>query len=250
MLLATPAFPLSFLTGLLSIALVAGGAYTLWGWYTGVLAGTAYLVGGLAMALWALAGRWITLRLLGRGESDQPTSERSGTVLPLQRPDGTRLRVERYGPTDGPTVVLTHGWGTESTEWHYARRALAERYRVLVWDLRGLGASTKSPTRDYRVETMAADLEAVLGLASGGEPAVLVGHSIGGMATLAFCRRFPEHLSPRGRVAGVALVNSTYTTPLATTTAGGFFSAIRRPVLEPLLHVTIWLWPLLWLGGW
>ena len=70
------------------------------------------------------------------------------------------------------------------------------------------------------------------------------------LGLIAFCRRFPEQLAPRGRVAGLVLVNTTYTTPLATTTASGFFSAIRYPVLEPLLHLTVWLWPLVWLASW
>ena len=250
MLLAPPAFPLSFLVGLLSLALVGGGAYTLWGWYTGALVGTAYLAGGLLMVGWSVAGRWVALLLLGKPEPDSPTEERTGEALGVQRPDGTVLRVERSGQADGPTVVLTHGWGTNSTEWYYAKRTLGARFRVLVWDLRGLGTSTRSPAKDYRIETMAADLEAVLGAASGHQPVILVGHSIGGVASLAFCRHFPERLAPAGRVAGLVLVNSTYTTPLATTTASGFFSAIRKPVLEPLLRLTIWLWPVMWLSAW
>ena len=247
--LVPPAFPLSFLVGLLSLALVGGGAYALWGWYTGALAATAYLVGALAALLWAVAGRSVTLLLLGRGETDGPTEARTGEVHHLTRPDGTALHVERYGLADGPTVILTHGWGMNSTEWYYAKRALAARYRVLVWDLRGLGESSHSPSGDYRVDTMAADLEAVLGLA-GDDDVVLVGHSIGGMTTLSFCRHFSERLAPSGQVAGVALVNSTFTTPLATTTASAFFTAIRRPILEPLLHMTVWLWPVMWLGSW
>ena len=137
--LLPPLFPLSFVLSLLSIGLVGGGAYVLWEWYTGALVGTAYLVGGLAMAVWALAGRWVVLLLLGHGDPDGPDAVRSGEAHRLRRPDGTELRVERYGRADGPTVVLTHGWGTDSTEWCYARRALAARFRVLVWDLRGLG---------------------------------------------------------------------------------------------------------------
>src|SRR5688500_7652145 len=215
MFLATPVFPLTFLLGLLSLGLAGGGAYVLWGWYTGALFGTAYLVAGLGMTLWALGGRWMALLLLGRHETEGPTTERPGEAVTLTRPDGTRLRVERYGRAEGPTVVLSHGWGMESTEWQYARRALEARYQVLVWDLRGVGLSTASPTRDYRVATMAGDLEAVLGVASGNDEVVLVGHSIGGMTTLAFCRDFPGHAGPLGRVAGVALGHSAYTSALA-----------------------------------
>ncbi|HET7772123.1 MAG TPA: alpha/beta hydrolase [Chloroflexota bacterium] len=250
MLLAPPAFPLSFLVGLLSLALLGGGLYTLWGWYTGALVGTAYLAGGLLTAFWSIAGRWVALLLLGRGDPDGPTEERTGGAVSLPRPDGTVLRVERYGLANGPTVVLTHGWGTDSTEWYYAKRSLGTRFRVLVWDMRGLGNSTRSPSNDYRVSTLAADLDAVVALAAGDAPVILVGHSLGGVSSLALCRHFPECLAPAGQVAGLVLVNSTYTSPLATTTASGFFSAVRKPVLEPLLLLTIWLWPVMWLSAW
>ena len=46
------------------------------------------------------------------------------------------------------------------------------------------------------------------------------------------------------------LVNSTATSPLATTTASGFFRAIQKPLLEPLLHLTVWLSPVVWLMNW
>ena len=71
---------------------------------------------------------------------------------------------------------------------------------------------------------------------------VLVGHSIGGMAILTFCRLFPETLGRE--VAGIALVNTTYTMPLNTVLAGGLLRALRWPVLVPLLYVTVALWPL------
>jgi pimeloyl-ACP methyl ester carboxylesterase len=97
---------------------------------------------------------------------------------------------------------------------------------------------------DYGLENLAGDLRAVLALA-GERPAVLLGHSIGGMITLTFCGLFPQELGTR--VAGIALVQTTYTNPVRTTTLAGLLSALERPVLVPLLGLTVWLAPLVWL---
>jgi pimeloyl-ACP methyl ester carboxylesterase len=165
----------------------------------------------------------------------------------LPRPDGTALYVERYGPADAPAVVLTHGAGANRTSWYYAIRALSQRFQVLAWDMPGLGHSDKPRHGDYSLERHARDLEAVLGVAAG-QPAVLVGHSMGGMVLLTFCRLFPHHLGTL--VRGLALVDTSYTNPARTTTASGFVRAVQKPLLEPLLHLTAWVAPLVWLMSW
>src|SRR5205823_14486045 len=73
--------------------------------------------------------------------SDEPRAERTGEVHRIRRPDGSEIRVECYGPPDAPPVVLTHGWGSDSTEWYYPKTHLADRFRLIVWDEPGLGLS-------------------------------------------------------------------------------------------------------------
>jgi pimeloyl-ACP methyl ester carboxylesterase len=51
-------------------------------------------------------------------------------------------------------------------------------------------------------------------------------------------------------VRGLALVDTSYTNPARTTTASGFVRAVQKPLLEPLLHLTAWLAPLVWLMSW
>ena len=118
-----------------------------------------------------------------------------------------------------------------------------------MWDLPGLGLSTRPDDRDFSLEKMARDLGAVLDLA-GGRPAVLVGHSIGGMTMLTFARLFPESLGPR--VAGMVLVHTTYTNPVHTKVPTWLLPAIQKPVLEPLCWLTVALSPvarvMAWLG--
>ena len=178
-------------------------------------------------------------------EADEdPRGDRTGEVHTIKRPDGSVLRVECYGPPDAPPIVFTHGWGCNSTEWFYPKRHLAGRFRLIVWDEPGLGLSKKPDNNDYRLENLAADLEAVLALA-GNRPAVLVGHSIGGMITLTFCKVFTGAL--RARVAGLVLAHTSYTNPVRTTQFAAFYTAIEKPVLIPLMHLTIATWPLMWL---
>ena len=192
------------------------------------------------------------LSLLTKGKNSKavgqlPKKSREGaTISQLGRPDGSQLRVECYGREGAPPIILTHGWAANSTEWDYLKKELSDSFRLIVWDLPGLGRSTRPTNRDYSLENLSRHLEAVLGLA-GDQPAILLGHSIGGMITLTFCRLFPKALGDR--VRAIALVQTTYTNPVRTTGMAGIFTALERPVLVPLLHLTIWLSPLIWLSN-
>jgi pimeloyl-ACP methyl ester carboxylesterase len=169
--------------------------------------------------------------------------DRSHRVQRLSRPDGSEIQVEFYGSPDAPPLILTHGWGPNSTVWYYAKKQLAEQFQVIVWDLPGLGKSTKPKNRDYSIEKYARDLEAVLSLV--GQPAILLGHSMGGMILLTFCRLFPQHLERR--VAGLILVDTTYTNPLKTAIFHRLLTALQKPLIQPLLYLVIALAPLAWL---
>jgi pimeloyl-ACP methyl ester carboxylesterase len=230
-------------------------------WAPGWNRPTAEMAAGLALLAWALVGRALIGAALARvtggssaagagavSDSGAPPPVEGGELREVLRPDGTRLWVECFGPSDAPPVVLTHGWGADRRAWGYAVRDLAERFRVVVWDLRGLGKSGKAGNNDYSLETMAADLDAVLRAAVDDRPAVVVGHSIGGMIALTFCRLFPEALG--ARVAGLVLVHTTYTDPVRTTRGASVYTALETPVLVPLMYLTIALWPLVWLMNW
>ena len=144
-------------------------------------------------------------------------------------------------------LYFSHGIGANSTDWYYAKRLLADRFRLIMWDVTGVGKSGRSPNGDYSLDKMASDLEAVLGLAP--KPVILIGHSMGGMITLNFCKLFPQHLGKE--VAGLVLANTTYITdPVRTTTARRFLTAIQKPILTPLMYIVVGLSPLFWLMTW
>jgi pimeloyl-ACP methyl ester carboxylesterase len=245
--LAAPFLLPMWLLGLAALGLLGGGLYVGYLWLTGAVVGLAFLAASAAMLLVTLLGRPIVLALFRRPAADEPSLARRGDVLRVRRPDGANLRVESHGRTNGPTIVLTHGWGTDAREWQYATAQLGERFHVLAWDLRGLGESSRPEDDSYDLERMAADLDAVVEAAGRG-PVVLVGHSIGGMIIQTYCRLFPERLGTK--VVGLGLVNTTHTNPARTTLFGEAARLLQGPLWKPLLYLTIGLSPLVWLMNW
>jgi pimeloyl-ACP methyl ester carboxylesterase len=136
------------------------------------------------------------------------TLPRPGHRIDVHSADGTRLNVEIYGPDGAATVLLSHGWTCSIVFWTKQVEALvADGLRVVVHDLRGHGGSDDAGPAGYTPEALADDLSAVLEacLPPGGR-AVLVGHSMGAMAMVAFGARHPEQLHRR---TAAALVTST-----------------------------------------
>ena len=98
--------------------------------------------------------------------------------MTLTDPGRTRLFCTKLGPADAPTLLLVHGWGGDGREWSPHAEALAERFRVVVPDLRGHGCSDVPDDGNTPLE-MAGDLAELLA-ALGAGPVVAVGHSMGG----------------------------------------------------------------------
>jgi pimeloyl-ACP methyl ester carboxylesterase len=217
-------------------------------WQFGLNWETIFLLAGLALVSWSLGAGWLfSPRLFRRSGNDEPVSERSSDARHLQLPDGSKLRVKFHGPPDGDPVVLVHGWGLDGDEWYYAKRELGSRYRLITWDLPGLGDSARPADRDWNLEKLARDLDAVISLA-GDKPVALVGHSIGGMILLTYCKLFPAALGVR--VRGMVLAHTTYTNPVCTTSKSGLYTALQKPLLEPLCHLMVWLSPLVRVLNW
>src|SRR5579863_1442773 len=89
------------------------------------------------------------------------------------------------GGSDSP-LLLVHGYPQNHVMWHKVAPRLAERFTVIVPDLRGYGASSKPPTADdhlpYSKRAMALDLVEVM-TALGFERFDVAGHDRGGRVT-------------------------------------------------------------------
>ncbi|MCZ2818837.1 alpha/beta hydrolase [Modestobacter sp. VKM Ac-2977] len=95
--------------------------------------------------------------------------------------DATVLTLRTRGPADGPIVVLVNGLGMTTDSWGRVPELLADRHRVVQYDLRGHGRSGNAPADDYSLEAHAQDLAAVLAeVVPDGQQAVVVGSSLGG----------------------------------------------------------------------
>lgn len=65
------------------------------------------------------------------------------------------VRWAEFGAPDAPPVVLLHGTPFSSYVWRGVARALADRYRVLVWDMPGYGASAQHAGQDVSLAAQA-----------------------------------------------------------------------------------------------
>jgi pimeloyl-ACP methyl ester carboxylesterase len=93
---------------------------------------------------------------------------------------------------DGPPLLLVQGLGYGAWGWDPVAPGLAERFRVLTFDNRGIGASDK-PAGPYTAAEMAGDALQVLDEA-GVERAHLVGASLGGMIAQELAVAAPERV--------------------------------------------------------
>ncbi|HEV7650626.1 MAG TPA: SDR family oxidoreductase [Actinophytocola sp.] len=91
---------------------------------------------------------------------------------------GVRVSLVEQG--SGPVVILVHGYPDNLSVWDGVAARLAERFRVVRYDVRGHGHSEAPTTRDgYRVERLHDDLRAVKDAVSPDEAVHLVGHDWG-----------------------------------------------------------------------
>ena len=104
--------------------------------------------------------------------------------------DGERLYVESTG--EGDPVVLCHGLGGNHAAWWRVVLGLCGHHRVITWDQRGFGNSTRRTGR-YGPEVAVGDLAALLDHL-GLERVQLVGQSMGGWVAMGFALRHPERL--------------------------------------------------------
>ncbi|MFD3576225.1 alpha/beta fold hydrolase [Streptomyces sp. NPDC058644] len=110
------------------------------------------------------------------------------------------------------TVVFSHGYCLSQDSWHFQRAALRGVVRCVYWDQRshgrsGRGAAQLTDGTPVSIDQLGRDLKAVIDAAAPEGPLVLVGHSMGGMTTMALADHFPELI--RERVVGVALIGTS-----------------------------------------
>jgi pimeloyl-ACP methyl ester carboxylesterase len=108
--------------------------------------------------------------------------------MPFVENQGAKIYWDEQG--QGAPVLLIMGLGYTSVMWHRIRPALAQRYRTVAFDNRGVGLSDVPPG-PYSIATMASDAAAVLD-AAGVSSAHIFGVSMGGMIAQEFALQYPK----------------------------------------------------------
>lgn len=108
--------------------------------------------------------------------------------------DGLRLSIRDYGQRNRPAVLCLTGVTRNARDFHPLASALADRFRVLVFDYRGRGRSEwASDWRQYTPRVYLADISDMLTALDIGQCAV-VGTSLGGLLAFAMGVAMPTRL--------------------------------------------------------
>jgi pimeloyl-ACP methyl ester carboxylesterase len=101
---------------------------------------------------------------------------------------GLRYAFNEWGDSQGPLVMLLHGWMDTGRSYRYLVEHLqagGAPWRFIAPDWRGHGRSQWAPEAVYRYPDYLADLDLIVDALSPKAPIVLIGHSMGGnIATL------------------------------------------------------------------
>ncbi|MFI0485954.1 alpha/beta fold hydrolase [Actinomadura sp. 9N215] len=183
--------------------------------FRGLLAATAIGAAGAGAAA-GIAGLAVQRRALRRLQArpdpfaGEPFGAVRGRPFPVRADDGTRL----YAEIDGDdrtdlAVVFCHGWTLTQDSWHFQRKALRGRARLVFWDHRGHGRSEGGARDGYAISRLAADLAAVIdATVPAGTPVVLVGHSMGGMTVLRYADEYADLLGSKIVATGLVCTSS------------------------------------------
>jgi NAD(P)-dependent dehydrogenase (short-subunit alcohol dehydrogenase family)/pimeloyl-ACP methyl ester carboxylesterase len=104
--------------------------------------------------------------------------------------DGVRIAVYEEGNPDGPTVVLVHGWPDSHVLWDGVVPLLAQRFRIIRYDNRGVGLSgTPKGVSAYTMAHFADDFAAVTSELSPGQPVQVLAHDWGSVGIWEYLKR-------------------------------------------------------------
>ncbi|GAA0534193.1 alpha/beta hydrolase [Paractinoplanes ferrugineus] len=132
--------------------------------------------------------------------------------LTVTAADGTDLHVEVVEPrvdTGKPAIVFVHGFALDMGTFYFQRKLFTERgdHRLVFYDQPGHGRSSRLRSGRYDIAGLGQSLSAVLDATVPDGHIILVGHSMGGMAIMAFAEQYPEWFG--ARVTGVALISTS-----------------------------------------
>ena len=107
--------------------------------------------------------------------------------------NGIRHHLIARGMPGSPVVMMLHGLAGQAHVFDVIANRLSARHHVYCLDVRGRGESAWGAANEYAIDTYVADLEAVRD-ALGLQRFSLVGTSMGGLITMQYAPKFPDHV--------------------------------------------------------
>jgi pimeloyl-ACP methyl ester carboxylesterase len=107
---------------------------------------------------------------------------------------GLDYHVRTWGDAAAPKLFMLHGWMDVGASFQFLVDALERDWRVIAPDWRGFGRSAWQ-SDGYWFADYLADLDALLDHFSAGEPARLVGHSLGGNVVMLYAGVRPQRVA-------------------------------------------------------
>jgi pimeloyl-ACP methyl ester carboxylesterase len=107
---------------------------------------------------------------------------------------GLRLHYVDWGNAGAPTIVLLHGGRDHCRSWDWMARALQPHFHVMAADLRGHGDSDWATGSSYSMADHIYDMTRMVA-ACGIDQMSIIGHSYGGMISMAYAGAYPEKVT-------------------------------------------------------
>ncbi|MCB1026154.1 MAG: alpha/beta hydrolase [Microthrixaceae bacterium] len=152
--------------------------------------------------------------------------------------DGGSVHVVEAGR--GRPVVLLHGVVLQWWVWNPLFHLLSDRFRVIAWDMRGHGGSTPG-TDGISMEAIARDLAEVLDHLELRD-AVVVGHSMGGMALGRYAVDHPTNCAEHSSGLMFLATAATELTPQLITPYLGASAGVLAGLADRADLPVEWLW--------
>ena len=161
---------------------------------------------------------------------DAPKWFRDALAMPFEQASievhGAEVNYLTWGAPTSTGLVFVHGGGAHAHWWTHIAASFAPWMRCVALDLTGHGDSGRRES--YSLETWTDEVVAVAGAAGIGTP-VVIGHSMGGMVTIATAARHPDF------TAGAVIVDS----PVAHEDPEVAAARIKSSFGTPRLHTDL-----------